>query len=49
MPDDRRENENRAPPGSEPEEEKIYWCDICRTTFSTKRCPQCGLKLKRVG
>lgn len=29
--------------------DKLYWCDICRQTFDSKRCPQCGLKLKRVG
>ncbi|SNB46696.1 hypothetical protein SAMN06269301_2166 [Geobacter sp. DSM 9736] len=30
-------------------EEKVYWCDVCREFFETKRCPQCGLKLKRAG
>lgn len=42
-----------APPKEERKREssaeKLYWCDICRQAFDSKRCPQCGLKLKRVG
>jgi len=29
--------------------ETWYWCDICRQAFPEKRCPQCGLKLKKMG
>lgn len=45
MPD---QPDNTGDPQGEPEE-KVYWCDVCRRTFDSKRCPQCGLKLKRVG
>lgn len=26
----------------------LYWCEYCNEAFPDKRCPKCGLKLKKV-
>ena len=44
MADEPSKEESKSESGLE----KIYWCNICRQAFDSKRCPQCGLKLKRV-
>ena len=35
-------------PGCAEESETMYWCDVCRRAFALKRCPHCGLKLKKI-
>lgn len=27
---------------------QMYWCDYCNQAYPEKRCPTCGLKLKKL-
>lgn len=30
------------------DEPVLYWCEVCEQMFDSKRCPLCGMKLKKV-
>lgn len=29
-------------------QELLYWCETCHQAVSEKRCPQCGLKARKI-